>query len=141
MYKQHGTRRWLLGSLVMVVVVWAALGSGPGVSAEAKKYPDHGSKEEFRQACAVVGGEFSENAQGTSCYIPDVNLVLCDANGKDCWIHSSTAGSKPGDGATLPDGTGEHNASDDGAPGFPGPAGRPGPTLPDTLPNLPATNN
>jgi hypothetical protein len=137
MRKQHGIRRWLLGSLLVLAAAWAVLASGHGVSAEATKYPDHGSKEEFRKACEVVGGEFTEDSHGTSCYIPDVNLVLCDANGKDCWIHSPTAGSQPG-GANSPAGTGEQNAPDDGGTGFPS---QPGEAPPDTLPNLPGADD
>jgi hypothetical protein len=137
MHKQHRTRRWLLGSLLMVIVAWAALHSEPGASAEnaTAPLPDYGSKEAFKRECERLGGSFGEAGGGTYCLVEGWAWIECDANGNACTLYNS---GRPGGGANSPDGTGEQNKSDDGGPGYPGPSGRPGQKLPDTLPNLPA---
>ena len=139
MRTQHGIRRWLLGSLVVVAVAVAALGSGLGASAEPGiPLPDYGSKEAFKRECERLGGTFHENSLLTSCSFPDFSQILCDANGRDCWYHPARY--QPGGGANSPDGTGERN-EDHGGTGFPGLPGRPHQNQPDTLPNLPAATD
>jgi hypothetical protein len=137
MLKQHRPRRWLLGSLLGLVLAVATLGTGHEVSAVTVPFPDFGSKEAFRRYCELQGGEFGEAGGGTYCLVSGRAWTECDANGNNCTI-TTVVGQLPGGGANSPDGTGEQNEGDGGGTGFPG---LPGQTPPDTLPNLPSNND
>lgn len=138
MRKQHGTRRWLLGSLVMVIAVWMALGNGAGAGAEnaTAPLPDYGSREAFKRECERLGGSFGEAGGRIYCLVEGWAWIECDANGTNCTLTNSGQAS---DGANSPDGTGTQVEPDRDGTGYPGNGGRPGQTLPDSLPNLPSS--
>jgi hypothetical protein len=113
MDKQHGTRRWILGSLVGLVPAVAALGHG--ASAERKpRDEDYPSKAAFKLECELLGGTFSEGSDGIACNIPGVGSVHCDANAKNC--ESDTTWQGPSGGATSYDGSVNQVAFDDQGP-------------------------
>ena len=102
----HGTRRWLVGALVGVVVTAAALGPGDGASAAddgPRPRPDYASKEAFRLECILLGGTFTEAGGFIYCH-HNSGTVVCDANGKNCTSHPTSWSPQPG-GANAYDGS------------------------------------
>jgi hypothetical protein len=119
MQRRSLLRRSLFGALVSLVT-GSVLGHS-GHTVEAAKNnptprPDYASKEAFRLECILLGGTFSEDANGnTNCHYPG-GWVQCDANGKDCW-HQRTAWSLSPGGVNGFDGSLAAVATDGGKKG------------------------
>lgn len=125
MHKRHGTRRWLLGSLVVLVAALAVLGSGQGASAEGKSPRPHlgyDSKEDMKLLCKIYDGTFSENGDGSiSCTIPGYGTVTCTADGQSCWLYPARF--QPSGGGTSYDGSVDQ-VETGGGTGYPGTRGQ-----------------
>jgi hypothetical protein len=93
---QRGSRRLMLGALVVMLAAATALGDGSGASAEVKKRPDYGSKAQFKLECELMGGTFKEDDLGnTECHWPNGSRIECDSNGNDCWYTPAALPAQP----------------------------------------------
>jgi hypothetical protein len=123
MPKRHGTRRSILGALVVLVAAASALGAGHGASATddgPRPRPDYASKEAFRLECELLGGIFTESGGYTYCH-HEHGTVRCEANGKACMNHPKSYPPRPGGGNSY-DGSLDQVATDDGGTGVSAPA-------------------
>ena len=85
MNRQHGTRRMILGALVVMVAATTALGAGRDAGAvHIDKLPDYGNTDLMAWECSLMEGEFSQSGSSTSCTLSH-GAHECDQNGKDCW--------------------------------------------------------
>jgi hypothetical protein len=99
MQEQRGTRRWLLGVLVLLLAASTALGDGTRARAADNgpyQRPDYGSREEFRLMCELYGGTFFADLYRIACYIPGFGWIDCDNDGKDCWVTPEARPRRPG---------------------------------------------
>jgi hypothetical protein len=84
--EQFGTRRLVLGALVVIVAAWSALANWQSASAEdIRKSADRESTARFSLECGALGGTFGERGKDrTECQWPDGALTACNGSGEAC---------------------------------------------------------
>ena len=132
MNRRYGTRRVILGALVVMLATVTTLGTGHNARA-SEPTGDWGSEAIFLLACESAGGIFFRDGLGnTECHYPNGDFEECDANGNDCWfIPVPFQPTLPGDHAAPGDIAGADPNPDGGTP--PVPTGGPPPPAADSL--------
>jgi hypothetical protein len=96
-----------LAAVLAVALILTGLGAKITDASVVTKWPDPGSKAQFKSECELLGGTFTDTGDGnTWCQTPDGQQIVCDANGQDCH-HISRPNPQdpdgPGDGSVVGD--------------------------------------